>query len=288
MLGISPQAAEQYVAARVRLPQVFLLIDGWLVDRRDGTLIDYAATRAGTGAMWLSEEAFAVVVRALEAIGVLRRNGLSLELDLPMFVASAAFRDGTKLAIDEMSSQITPLPARLVAAFPPDMPDDLAKVLELQTTGLRAAIIDLIASCQSHLILASPFWDAETVNDLIPILTRRLEAGVVVEVLARYSDRTARGHPMVQMGHKLAPFHQFRIRTWYDRVANDIWGSHTFHFKAVSIDGGKKAYLGTANLTTSSLRSRFELGTILVGRPATTLDGILTLVIQRLSRPTVN
>src|SRR6185312_9735920 len=205
-----------------------------------------------------------------------------------MFVASAAFRDGTKLAIDEMSSQITPLPARLVAAFPPDMPDDLAKVLELQTTGLRAAIIDLIASCQSHLILASPFWDAETVNDLIPILTRRLEAGVVVEVLARYSDRTARGHPMVQMGNKLAPFHQFRIRTWYDRVANDIWGSHTFHFKAVSIDGGKKAYLGTANLTTSSLRSRFELGTILVGRPATTLDGILTLVIQRLSRPTVN
>ena len=53
----------------------------------------------------------------------------------------------------------------------------------------------------------------------------------------------------------------------------------TFHFKAAVADQGTKAYLGSANLTTSGLRSRMELGVILTGEVAGQLHRVIVAAL---------
>ena len=50
-------------------------------------------------------------------------------------------------------------------------------------------------------------------------------------------------------------------------------------FKAISADRGHRGYMGSANMTISSLRSRMELGVILRGTAAAQLDRILRVVV---------
>jgi len=58
------------------------------------------------------------------------------------------------------------------------------------------------------------------------------------------------------MGHKCS------ILSWYEGAGTE---TQVFHFKAVSADTGQRAYMDSANMTVSSLRSRMELGVILRG-----------------------
>jgi hypothetical protein len=45
------------------------------------------------------------------------------------------------------------------------------------------------------------------------------------------------------------------------------------------VDGGRRAWLGTANFTTSNLRSRMELGFVVSGPQALALSRVLDLVL---------
>lgn len=62
-------------------------------------------------------------------------------------------------------------------------------------------------------------------------------------------------------------------------VAQGDKNIQTFHFKAAVADQGTKAYLGSANLTTSGLRSRMELGVILTGEVAGQLHRVIVAAL---------
>jgi hypothetical protein len=67
------------------------------------------------------------------------------------------------------------------------------------------------------------------------------------------------------------------ILSWFEGEGAD---TQTFHFKVVSVDRGLRAYMGSANMTVSSLRSRMELGVILTGSAARQLDRVLRVVVS--------
>jgi hypothetical protein len=71
-----------------------------------------------------------------------------------------------------------------------------------------------------------------------------------------------------------------RAFIWNEVLPEDQFGTQTFHFKCIIADYGKQAYLGTANFTSASLRSRMELGVLLTGEYAGTLLHIVTQVLN--------
>jgi len=139
-----------------------------------------------------------------------------------------------------------------------------------------------VAAAREDLVIASPFWDRHTIDEIEQLLLRRLEAGVSITILRRFESRMP-----VNVRNAFARFAihpRFRLVSWNDQNTGDLFGAHTFHFKAVIADGGKRAYLGTANFTASGLRSRFEIGVLLEGETARRLGEIVKFVLT-LARP---
>ena len=116
-------------------------------------------------------------------------------------------------------------------SLPPALSPAAEHVIHESSTDLRSSLLDVVASAKQCLIVASPFWDAGTTEEMVTLVRKKLLSGV--------------------------------------------------HFKAISADRGQRAYLGSANMTVLSLRSRMELGVILGGAAASQLDRILRVVLTR-------
>lgn len=129
----------------------------------------------------------------------------------------------------------------------------------------------------ARIVLAAPFWDRATALQLSELLERRLTAGVCVDILTRSAAKTGDGYAV--LASRLGSHPQLRLYRWYERNSADMFGAQTFHFKAVVIDDGARAYLGSANMTAGGLRSRMELGTELQGEGARTLARVLDVVL---------
>jgi len=135
-------------------------------------------------------------------------------------------------------------------------------------------LLDVIASARQSLIVASPFWDASTTAEIVALVSKKLASGVQVSLLGRFSRELP---PEVRAElEKLRYDPRCAILSWFEGEGRE---TQTFHFKAISADRGERAYLGSANMTFSSLRSRMELGVILRGRTASELDRILRVVL---------
>jgi len=142
----------------------------------------------------------------------------------------------------------------------------------LHGKDLRFAVLDLIASAQSELLLAAPFWDEQTADDLIGPLQGRLEAGVVIYLLAR----NARSRPVARLRSSLrGASGQCRSFEWFRQSDESVFATSTFHLKALVQDRGVGAYLGSANFTRASMRSRMEIGVRLEGAVAADLSAVL-------------
>lgn len=68
-------------------------------------------------------------------------------------------------------------PAYFLATLPTGLPHTMQKAMIVETRDPRTGLIGLLAEAQEYLLLASPFWDEETMNDLGTILERRLHGG---------------------------------------------------------------------------------------------------------------
>ncbi|WP_263367965.1 phospholipase D-like domain-containing protein [Edaphobacter bradus] len=139
----------------------------------------------------------------------------------------------------------------------------------------------MIATADKTIVIASPFWDAATSDELVGILAKRLKGGVAVSILGRFENdlpfdvRTAL--------KRIEKRSSYNVFSWYEQSDR---GTETFHFKALTIDKGRRGYLGSANMTASSLRSRMELGIILSGEPAIQLDKVLRVAMS-VAKPVV-
>ena len=147
-------------------------------------------------------------------------------------------------------------------------------VIRESSTDLRSGMLDVIVGAQGSLLIASPFWDAGTSEEIATLAKKRLAGGVSVTILGRFSRDLP--VPVGAELRKIAKDPNCSILSWFEGSGND---TQTFHFKAISADRGARAYLGSANMTVSSLRSRMELGVVLTGKVAEELDRVLRVVL---------
>lgn len=233
-------------------------------------------TLRGKGGRPLTDGDALIALTALSDLGVLRREGSRYALDRERFAATEGLRTGIQATLQILSeerSSETP-DAQLCVSLPPALSAPAEHVIHESSTDLRSSLLDVIASARQSLIVASPFWDAGTAADMVSMMRKKLAAGTQVSILGRFSrDLPAEVRAQLE---KVTHDPACSVLSWFEGAGTE---TQTFHFKAISADHGQRAYLGSANMTVSSLRSRMELGVILSGAIAKQLDRVLRVVL---------
>jgi phosphatidylserine/phosphatidylglycerophosphate/cardiolipin synthase-like enzyme len=235
--------------------------------------------RAPTGKPVSTDEAL-IALNALCDLGVMERAGLRYRFNKDRFSATDELRKSMQQALHILSEHTssTSQEVQLCVSLPPSLSSVAEHVIRESSTDLRSSLFDVIANAKESLILASPFWDADTTAEMISLVRKKLDAGVCVSILGRFlHDLPAKVSTELR---RVANTPACSILSWFEGTGSD---TETFHFKAVSADRGARAYMGSANMTVSSLRSRMELGVILTGPAAAQLDRILRVVITMAS-----
>lgn len=266
-----------YVQTVARLGWLVCQIEDALGELDNGAVVSIRVIRRLARDRLPSDEEASAVIGALESIGILRHNGMMHRLDRPQLVSTNQYRCGVREALAYKSSQPTES-VTLCIALPVGLDPTVTQLLQREAVDLRAALLDIVVSARERIVLASPFWDAETAAELAELLSRRLIAGVRVDLLGRFEEPHDQGSSTL-LAH-LSRYPSCRLYSWYIPSVSDRFGSQTFHFKAAAADNGEKVYVGTANLTVSGLRSRMELGVVLNGELGRKVVNILDIVLK--------
>jgi hypothetical protein len=272
--------SESYIRIASQLGWLLQATEDALLNSADGDNINRTFFRRLDINRLPSDDETLAALQALSALGILRRNKSKFLLDRTKLLEKFEYCRGVREAL-ATSVLLSPSSVRLCAALPVGLDTMVEKALRHNTIDMRANLLEIIASAKIWIALASPFWDAETARELAEVLIRRLDAGVRVDILGRFEeeDRGAR-----QLQAKLGSYEHCQLFAWLEENAADRFKKQTFHFKAIVSDDGAKAYLGTANLTASGLRSRMELGVILEGEAARQLAQIVKVTLS-IARP---
>jgi hypothetical protein len=229
----------------------------------------------GDGGRPLTDGEVLIALNALCDLGVLQKEHTRYTLDRARLVATEESRAAIQAALQVGAEGACNSPeVQLCVSLPPALPPAAEHVIRESSTDLRSNLLDVIASATNSLIVASPFWDAGTTAEMVTLVRKKLMSGVHVSLLGRFS-RDLPTEVKVQL-ERLRHEPQCAILSWFE---GEGFETQTFHFKAISADRGQRGYLGSANMTTSSLRSRMELGVILHGPVAAQLDRILRVVV---------
>ena len=224
----------------------------------------------------ISDDEALVAFNALCDLGVLEKEGSRYIFNRERFVATEEFRRTVQATVEILRGNRPEgtTEVQLCVSLPPSFSPVAEHVIHESSTDLRSSLLDVVASAKQSLIVASPFWDAGTTSEVVALARKKLASGVHVSVLGRFSQDLP-PELKSQLG-KIASDPSCAILSWYQGMGTE---TQTFHFKAVSADHGQRGYLGSANMTVSSLRSRMELGVILSGTAASQLDRILRVVV---------
>lgn len=272
--------SEQYADAVRRMRRVMDIVEEWLTALPHESVVSAVRIQQEIRSLHLSYDQAALALNALAELDVLdEQNGWVL--NRPRLLETATFRAGVRIGLDHALAQLPNSELRFLAALPAGLPLIIKQALQREADDLRAALIGLLAQAEEHLLLAAPFWDDATIADLGDILERRLKGGIRVDLLGRSpSLQMESEHGFALIIQRLQGYPGCRAFTWNEVLPEDRFGTQTFHFKCIIADYGKQAYLGTANFTSASLRSRMELGVLLTGEDARTLSRIVTQVLS--------
>lgn len=260
-----------YVTAVEKLGWLLDALERRLTSSADGSSVTKEMVRSSSSGRRSTLDEASVALRALSDLGVLGGPPKRI-LHLAKLNETAAYRAGVRAGLEARPRSGPQV--RLCAALPPTMSGDTIASLRNSTEDLRGALVDLIASARKDLVLASPFWDHSTIDELAPLLARRLDSGVRLRLLGRFSEQIP--PPLLELGGHP----RCSLLSWFESSNKDRFGSLTFHFKAAVVDGGDRGYLGTANFTESGLRSRFEIGVTLRGDAAKQLAALVDAVLS--------
>jgi hypothetical protein len=239
-----------------------------------------AKTFRARGGRPLTDGDVLIALNALCDLGVLQREGARYTLNRDRFAATEQLRTSIQTAFQILNEdRACDMPdVQLCVSLPPALSPAAEHVIHESSTDLRSSLLDVIASAKQSLIVASPFWDAGTTAEMVTLVRKKLTSGVQVSLLGRFS-RELPPEVRAQL-EKIRHDPHCAILSWFEGEGIE---TQTFHFKAISADRGQRGYLGSANMTFSSLRSRMELGVILGGPAASQLDRILRVVLTMAS-----
>jgi phosphatidylserine/phosphatidylglycerophosphate/cardiolipin synthase-like enzyme len=269
--------AEKYIQTAIRVGWLLQELESELTAVNDGFVVDPLFVRNGARKRLPTPDEIVTAINALTDLRVLRREGTTFYLNKQYFRDTEEFRAGVWQTIETLKSEHGEANrVSLCVATPPGIDPELASRICRDAGELRSAILDIVASAKSELILASPFWDEETTTDVEQLLEKRLDAGVTVTLLGRFNEPDFA--LIASILRRLASHPRCSVLSWFSPAQGDK-NIQTFHFKAAVADQGTKAYLGSANLTTSGLRSRMELGVILTGEVARQLHRVVVAAL---------
>lgn len=243
----------------------------------DATVVDRNFLRRLKTNQFPSDEEIKAVSEALVELGILRRDGSVVRLNRAVLLDRKGYCDGVRDAVEVLGVR-DKAGTKLCATIPNGLDSLVEKALRQHTSDLRSTLLDLIASAERRIVLASPFWDLQTANELTEPLIRRLRAGVTVDLLGRFHGEGEESGRLLQS--TVGSYEKCQLFAWHERGKHGTSKLTTFHFKAAVVDNATRAYLGTANLTASSLRSVMELGVILTGEAAEQLLAILNVILS--------
>jgi len=267
---------ERYALAAYRLGWLMRELERSLRANLEESIVDAAFVRSRVTRRLPTSDEIAAALDALADLGVLRDDRGVLHISKKGLEDTEGFRLGIWQALRVLSDAEKAPSVRLCVALPPELDAAVEDYIRREASDLRAAILEIIVSARCHLVLASPFWDEETADEITDLVKKRIEAGVVVTVLGRFAEP---GTSAVAASlRELAAGGRCRVLSWFDARRGER-NVQTFHFKAAVADEGQTAYLGTANFTMSGLRSRMELGVILSGEPARQVYHIISAVL---------
>ena len=270
----------RYADAVRRIRRVMDIVEEWLATLPHESVVSAVRIQREIRSLHLSYDQAALALNALAELDVLdAQNGWVL--NRTHLFETATFRAGVRIGLDHALAQLRTSELRILAALPAGLPLAIQQTLRREASDLRAALVGLLAQAEEHLLLAAPFWDETTIADLGDILERRLKGGIQVDLLGRSASlQMGSEHGFALIIRRLQGYPGCRAFTWNEVLPEDRFGTQTFHFKCIIADYGKQAYLGTANFTSASLRSRMELGVLLTGEDARTLSRIVTQVLS--------
>jgi hypothetical protein len=272
--------SERYLDALWRARHALDAIESWLATLPENDRVTILRIQHEIHTLPISYAQAALAVSALVELGILEKQP-GLLVNRLRLLETEGLRTGMRQGVDYTRAHMPSPAVHFLAALPTGLPASLQEAISAEASDLRAGLIGLLAEAKEHLLLASPFWDETTMIDLGNILERRLKGGIRIDLLVRAIAHPREGiQNSTHILEHLAQHPGCRIWTWNVPLAADHFGTQTFHFKCIITDHGKQAYLGSANFTMASFRSRMELGVLLDGDSARTLSRIITQTLS--------
>lgn len=162
--------------------------------------------------------------------------------------------------------------AVLVVSWPRGLPD-----LEFRRwRNSRLALVDMIDSAETSVILLCPFVDLEAVEAVSRAVERALLRGVRVKLLTRYlsnpnsaNARLANRLALAENGHCFSAA----------AISSSDPARELLHAKVLVVDDGRRAYVGSANLTLGGLGDSIEIGLALEGAAAASVAALVQEVL---------
>jgi cardiolipin synthase/putative cardiolipin synthase len=177
---------------------------------------------------------------------------------------------------NETAIEGTPTTAEVVATVPPNVSVPADTSWRRHSAELRS----LLLNADERVRIAAPYFTpAESIVDDIASLPNR---GVDTRVLTREArtnestvEALGRIHDAVDPGHR----ENLRVRDLYELDAISGSQEYATHAKVIVSDDSV-CYLGSANLTSTSLGSNFELGVVLTGDTVEAVSAIYDAVFD--------
>ncbi len=272
--------SERYLDALWRTRAALDAIESWLALLPEQDRVTIPRIQHEVRTLSISYAQATLAMNALTELGILGKQP-DLRLNRSRLLETEALRVGMRQSMDYTRTHLSPPPIHFLAALPAGLSASQQEAITAEAGNLRAGLIGLLTEAQEHLLLASPFWDEATMTELGAILERRLNGGIRIDLLVRsLTYPGGKAQNITQILERLSQHDGCRMWTWNTPLVEDYFGTQTFHFKCIIADYGKQAYLGSANFTIASLRSRMELGVLLDGEDACALSRIVTQTLS--------
>lgn len=143
----------------------------------------------------------------------------------------------------------------------------------------RMALVEMIDDATTSVILVFPFMDLEGVDEIARAIERAMARDVGVTLLTRYvSDHQS---PNARLADRLrrAPAGTRRFQT-RNISSDDDPKRELLHAKVLIVDGGRRGYVGSANLTLGGLGQSIEIGVTLDGAAAASLAELVNELVS--------
>ncbi|PUA34701.1 hypothetical protein C8Z91_33005 [Paenibacillus elgii] len=175
------------------------------------------------------------------------------------------------------------LSQRLLATIPaPKRITSSYLSLKNEVLPLYETMINLIDGARLEIIILSPFFDKKGFRKINEPLLKKMLLGVKVKIITRLLKKKE-NQEHFRLLSELASLQNTRhLLTIYEYNNDNTkeYESPTFHAKAMIIDQGQLAYLGSANFTGWGLDEQFELGVLLENQNSQELHKLICYLAE--------